>query len=247
MCFPFSLSLSLSLSRRNIFGPLSEAVSTQNVQEIVYTPNSSQKATHTMSNMEKHLFNLKIAAKELQHNSKKCDKEEKAEKAKAKKAIQKGNNEVARIHAENAIRQKHQSINLLRMSARVDAVASRVQTAVTMNQVTKSMSAVFKSMDATLKSMNLEKISALMNQFERNFETMDVQAVLMEDTMGSTSTLTTPQNEVDMLLREMADEAGLDLSLALPPGQTSPVTSTVASAEQEELSKRLSKVRDQAS
>lgn len=43
--------------------------------------------------------------------------------------------EVARIHAENAIRQKNQSVNLLRMSARVDAVAARVQTAVTMNQV----------------------------------------------------------------------------------------------------------------
>ena len=50
-------------------------------------------------------------------------------------AIQKGNTEVARIHAENAIRQKNQSINFLRMSARVDAVAARVQTAVTMNQV----------------------------------------------------------------------------------------------------------------
>ncbi|XP_054890774.1 charged multivesicular body protein 1B2-like [Poeciliopsis prolifica] len=210
-------------------------------------PNRSQKASHAMPNLEKHMFDLKVAAKELQHNSKKCDKEEKAEKAKAKKAIQKGNTEAARIHAENAIRQKHQSINLLRMSARVDAAASRVQTAVTMNQVTKSMSAVFKSMDATLKSMNLEKISALMNQFERNFETLDMQTVLMEDTMGSTSTLTTPQNEVDMLLREMADEAGLDLSLALPPGQTSPVASTVASAEQEELNRRLSKVRDQAS
>lgn len=43
--------------------------------------------------------------------------------------------DAARIHAENAIRQKHQSVNFLRMSARVDAVASRVQTAVTMNQV----------------------------------------------------------------------------------------------------------------
>lgn len=32
-----------------------------------------------------HLFNLKFAAKELQRNSKKCDKEEKAEKAKVKK------------------------------------------------------------------------------------------------------------------------------------------------------------------
>jgi len=31
------------------------------------------------------LFNLKFAAKELQRSSKKCDKEEKAEKAKVKK------------------------------------------------------------------------------------------------------------------------------------------------------------------
>lgn len=52
-------------------------------------------------------------------------------------AIQKGNMDVARIHAENAIRQKNQSVNFLRMSARVDAVAARVQTAVTMNKVHK--------------------------------------------------------------------------------------------------------------
>uniref|UniRef100_A0A8V0YY63 Charged multivesicular body protein 1B n=1 Tax=Gallus gallus TaxID=9031 RepID=A0A8V0YY63_CHICK len=162
-----------------------------------------------MSNMEKHLFNLKFAAKELNRNSKRCDKEEKAEKAKIKKAIQKGNMEVARIHAENAIRQKNQAINFLRMSARVDAVAARVQTAVTMGKVTKSMAGVVKSMDATLKSMNLEKISALMDKFEHQFETLDVQTQQMEDTMSNTTTLTTPQNQVDMLLQEMADEAGM--------------------------------------
>uniref|UniRef100_A0A8C9UL47 Charged multivesicular body protein 1B n=1 Tax=Spermophilus dauricus TaxID=99837 RepID=A0A8C9UL47_SPEDA len=125
--------------------------------------------------MEKHLFNLKFAAKELSRSAKKCDKEEKAEKAKIKKAIQKGNMEVARIHAENAIRQKNQAVNFLRMSARVDAVAARVQTAVTMGKVTKSMAGVVKSMDATLKTMNLEKISALMDKFEHQFETLDVQ------------------------------------------------------------------------
>lgn len=59
------------------------------------------------------------------------------EKEKAKKAIQKGNMEVARIHAENAIRQKNQAINYLRMSARVDAVSSRVQTALTTRKVIK--------------------------------------------------------------------------------------------------------------
>uniref|UniRef100_A0A8C7I2H6 Charged multivesicular body protein 1B n=3 Tax=Oncorhynchus TaxID=8016 RepID=A0A8C7I2H6_ONCKI len=149
-----------------------------------------------MSNMEKHLFNLKFAAKELQRSSKKCDKEEKAEKAKVKKAIQKGNVEVARIHAENAIRQKNQSGNLL---------------------------------------MN----------FEHQFETLDVQTAQMEDTMSSTTTLTTPQNQVDSLMHELADEAGLDLNMELPQGQTGSVGTSVASAEQDELSSRLAKLRDQ--
>lgn len=45
--------------------------------------------------------------------------------------------EGARIHAENAIRQKNQGLNYLRMSARVDAVASRVQTALTTRRVRK--------------------------------------------------------------------------------------------------------------
>nr|XP_048273907.1 charged multivesicular body protein 1b-2 isoform X2 [Myodes glareolus] len=161
------------------------------------------------------------------------------------KAIQKGNTEVARIHAENAIRQKNQAINFLRMSARVDAVAARVQTAVTMGKVTKSMAGVVKSMDATLRSMNLEKISALMDKFEHQFETLDVQTQQMEDTMSSTTTLTTPQNQVDMLLQEMADEAGLDLNMELPQGQTGSVGASVASTEQDELSQRLARLRDQ--
>lgn len=91
-----------------------------------------------------HLFNLKFAAKELDRNSKKCEKEEKMEKLKAKKAIQKGNLEVARIHAENAIRQKNQSVNYLRMSARVDAVASRVQSALTTRNVCLNCFFIFR-------------------------------------------------------------------------------------------------------
>lgn len=82
-----------------------------------------------------HLFNLKFAVKDLERQSKKCDKQEKQEKAKAKKAIAAGNVDVARIHAENAIRQKSQKVNYLRMSARVDAVASRVQSALTTRNV----------------------------------------------------------------------------------------------------------------
>ncbi|XP_073920499.1 charged multivesicular body protein 1b-like isoform X3 [Castor canadensis] len=163
----------------------------------------------------------------------------------ATQAIQKGSTEVARIHAENAIRQKNQAINFLRMSTKIDAVAARVQTAVTMGKVTKSMTDVVKSMDATLKSLNLQKISALMDKFEQQFETLDVQTQQMEDTMSSTTALTTPQSQVDMLLQEMADEAGLDLNMELPQGQTGSVGTSVASMEQDELSQSLTCLRDQ--
>merc|ERR1712018_87047 len=64
--------------------------------------------------LENTLFNLKFSSKNLARESKKCVKQEKEEKAKLKKAIQKGNTEGARIHAENAIRNKNQALNFLR-------------------------------------------------------------------------------------------------------------------------------------
>lgn len=159
-------------------------------------------------NFIEHLFNLKFATKDLERSSKKCEKEEKLEKVKAKKAIQKGNMEVARIHAENAIRQKNQSINYLRMSARVDAVSSRVQSALTTRKVTSSMQGVVKAMDAAMKGMNLEKISTLMDKFEQQFEDLDVQSSYMENTMSQTTTTAVPLSDVDSLLQQVADEAG---------------------------------------
>ncbi|CAN7982759.1 unnamed protein product, partial [Ixodes pacificus] len=184
-----------------------------------------------------HLFNLKFAAKDLERNAKKCEKEEKVEKTKLKKAshgaIQKNNMEGARIHAENSIRQKNQALNYLRMASRVDAVASRVQTAVTTKKVTQSMAGVVKAMDAAMKSMNLEKISSLMDKFEKQFEDLDVQSGCMEDTMSHTTTVTAPQHEVEGLMHQVADEAGLELNMELPQGVNSTIgQSTAASTEQ---------------
>merc|ERR1712209_365140 len=198
----------------------------------------------SLASMEKHLFNLKFAAKELERCSKKCDKEEKAEKLKLKKAIEKGNMEVAKIHAENAIRQKNQSLNYLRMSARVDATASRVQSAVTTKKVSKSMEGVVKGMSAAMKSMNLEKISTLMDNFEKEFEDLDVQTSVMEGAMSQTTATNIPQDSVEVLMRQAADEAGLELNMDLPgPAQSTVGQTTQASVEQDELSQRLARLR----
>ena len=87
------------------------------------------------SSLSDTLFQLKFCSKQLARLSKKAEKEQKQQEAQVKKALEKGNPDVARVYAENAIRKKNESLNYLRMSSKVDAVSSRVQTAVTMKGV----------------------------------------------------------------------------------------------------------------
>lgn len=122
---------------------------------------------------------------------------------KLKKALQKGNTEGAKIYASNAIRKKNESLNLLRLSSRIDAVTSRVQTAVTMRAVTGSMGKVVQGMDVAMKTMDLERISAVMDKFESQFTDLDVQTSYMEDTMNDSTANTTPQEQVDLLLQKV--------------------------------------------
>ena len=82
-------------------------------------------------------------------------------KALRTQALQQGNNDGARIYAANAIRKKNESLNLLRLASRVDAVSSRVETAVTMRQVSGNMASVVKGMDKAMESMNLERVRPL--------------------------------------------------------------------------------------
>ena len=56
-----------------------------------------------MKRDENLLFQLKISAKQLVKASKKCEKQEQAEKLKAKKAIQNGNHDGARLYAGNEL------------------------------------------------------------------------------------------------------------------------------------------------
>ena len=90
-------------------------------------------------------------------------------------AIEIGNHEGARIYAQDAIREKNQSLNHLRMASRLDACCSRIETAVRMNQVSAGMKGVVKGMDKSLAAMNIDQLSKVMDKFESQFEDLDVK------------------------------------------------------------------------
>ena len=59
----------------------------------------------------------------------------------------------------------------------------------------------------------------VMDKFESQFADLDVQTSYMESTMSDTTALTTPQDQVDGLINQVADEAGLEVRQGLEVGQ----------------------------
>ena len=55
----------------------------------------------------------------------------------------------------------------------------------------------------------------VMDKFESQFEDLDVQTEYMEGAMAGTTTMTTPQGEVETLMQQVADEHGLELNQQL--------------------------------
>eukprot|EP01080_Neovahlkampfia_damariscottae_P006979 gene6979-11145_t len=197
----------------------------------------------TSEDLQNSVFQLKFTAKQFERDSKKALKEEKVQKKKVKQAIEKGNMDGARIYAQNAIRKKNESQNYLRLSSRLEAVAARMDTAVKMNKVTKTMGRVVGSMDQVLNTMSVEKISSTMDKFEQQFEDLDVTSEYMENSIGQTTSLTTPEDEVSQLMAEVADEHGLEISSEI--GGIGVGTKKISDEEiqKDDLSERLAQLK----
>jgi len=81
-----------------------------------------------------------------------------------------------------------------------------------------------------------------MDKFEQQFEDLDVQSSYMENAMGSTTATATPQDEVDLLMTKIADEAGLEMNANLNSVEA-PKKIGVNEVEEDRLGERLRALR----
>jgi charged multivesicular body protein 1 len=69
----------------------------------------------------------------------------------------------------------------------------------------------------------------------------------MEDAMGAATTTATPINQVDDLIKQVADEAGLEVSAQLasvPAGTIGEAAAEASTASTDPLSRRLAALRE---
>lgn len=189
----------------------------------------------SMTELQNLQFQLKFVSKQFAKNAKTSEKESDKDVDRCKQAMQKNNLEVAKIYAQSAIRKKNESVNFIKLGARMEAVASRLDTAIKMKMVTKTMGAMVKGMDKVLNGMNPEHISRLMDTFEHQFENVDVASEYMQEAIGASSSSATPDSEVTELLQRVADQNGLDMRKLMNesgtvPGQQLPAVAQPAVA-----------------
>jgi hypothetical protein len=86
------------------------------------------------------------------------------------------------------------------------------------------------------------QIAGTMQQFEKQFENLDLQTQVVDGVMSSQAALSTPEEEVSALMLQVADEHGLELQIGLP-GAATAVAAEPAAAPEADLSTRLAELK----
>lgn len=87
--------------------------------------------------LQKQLFEIKFNSKQFERQARKAEKKAAENKIKLKQAIEKRDDERAKMYAEEVIRQNQQANSLLKLATRMERVAARLETAINMKNVTK--------------------------------------------------------------------------------------------------------------
>ena len=86
-----------------------------------------------------------------------------------------------------------------------------------------------------------------MDQFEKQFENLDIQSEFVNDAMNNQAAMSTPEDEVNNLMMQVADENSLELNLNMPNTSAAPVHAPAAAAQQptadSDFSARLAQLR----
>ena len=156
------------------------------------------------------IFEFKMMAKQFAKESKKAENEHKKFLAKTKSLIEKGNYEQARVAAADAIRKKNEINRYQVLSSKIDGVAQRLQSAMQTRQLTEQMTQLTNLMSGQAnKISDIVEITDTLDKFEKMFDDLDVHSNMMNEVMDNVNAGTIDDNEVNLLVNQVAEANGM--------------------------------------
>ena len=168
--------------------------------------------------------------------------ERRLEEQKCHRSVARGNYENARVHAHKALSHREERTAYLQMAVQLGLVADNLQAVYHGQHTSKTFERLVGAVDQSIRSMDLNRITQVVDKFLKEYANLE-----------STGTSMAPRQvharEVDDLIKQIAQEANLDLDRQLPEVREQEerrLQSELQQREQEQqdLEERLKKLRE---
>ncbi|KAM3139263.1 hypothetical protein pb186bvf_008673 [Paramecium bursaria] len=130
------------------------------------------------------ILDMRLSSKRFAREANRCDKEKDALMVKAKQALQKNNEEGAKLFLTSAMNKQKESENLMRMSHKMDHLQGIIKSTANQTQIMNSLNKITPMLTQQVNQMPLDDVYKNMNQFEAAMDEITVQSKVMDGMMN---------------------------------------------------------------
>lgn len=126
--------------------------------------------------------------------------------------------QIARIHAASAVREKRRQVTLRSEAARADVIINELKAAQSTRDTSRTLALASRGLDAASKSVNLEHLVSHANNFLARSEDFRIASSAIDDVAQGVNMQESGaegEADVDKLMEQLADDAGVDMRVAL--------------------------------
>ena len=166
--------------------------------------------------MNEALMNMKMKSKQFARESTKSDKEKDKNILKAKECMKKGNEEGARLFLDLANQKKAESLQYLKMSARLDHLSASIKSKTNSMQMVQELDRFTPLLMMQSENMPIEDMYKKLNDFSSAYDNLTVKGQIMDETMENTLGEKGTTRNVDQMMNELKVEIQMEMGMAAP-------------------------------
>lgn len=196
--------------------------------------------------MREHKRSIERTIRDLDRERERLQMQEKKLIADMKRLAKQNQMDAVKIMAKDLVRTRKYVSKFFKMKAQLQAVSLQLQTVASTQAMTEAMKGTTRAMMVMNKQIDLPAMRAIMQEFMKQNEIMDMKEEFMNDTVDQIMEDETDTLEEDALVSQVLDEIGLNLKGQLGETPSSRVAMPEAEANESvdsELQARLDSLR----
>eukprot|EP01015_Nassula_variabilis_P031478 TRINITY_DN711_c0_g1_i4.p1 TRINITY_DN711_c0_g1~~TRINITY_DN711_c0_g1_i4.p1 ORF type:complete len:178 (+),score=29.28 TRINITY_DN711_c0_g1_i4:72-605(+) len=135
-----------------------------------------------------------------------CIRDRKKDIDKAKAAIRKGNEEGAKLFLANAVQKQKESLNMLKMAHKMDALSSQVKSNTHNTELMQNLNSLTPLLNFQADNISVENVYTQMSSFQEAMDKLTVAGQLVDTAVNKNITDENSDVAVDTMFNQLKQE-----------------------------------------